>query len=419
MPKRYLGNIITDTPTEPAGPYEGSAASGVWSIAEALSYKKADQWPTQGRLPPPVNTVAPVLSGFEYATQTLSVTTGTWTGTGTITYSYQWYKDGSTISGQTSSSYTTVAADEGSVFYCEVTATDDNGSASADSNSTGSLGPVANQQIYSRSFPNNTGGSFSWVAPAGVTSISVVAVGGGGLGNNNGGQIKHVGGGGGGLGYRNNITVVPGNSYTVTLGATITFTSATNNSGASGGDAVMFSGTGNEVRGYGGGAGSSSSSTGGVGGSYVGAGGGNGGNGGDNTASLAGSSGGGAGGYSGNGGNGASYTTANGTSGSGGGGGGGGYSSFPGIYSGAGGGGVGLYGEGASGAVGTNSSGNANPGKGGSGGGDGGTFGTPYGGNYGGGSGGVDNNSGAGGSAVRIVWPGNLRQFPSTNVENF
>jgi hypothetical protein len=31
--KRYLGNIITDTPTAPAGPYENDAASGVWSLA--------------------------------------------------------------------------------------------------------------------------------------------------------------------------------------------------------------------------------------------------------------------------------------------------------------------------------------------------------------------------------------------------
>ena len=52
MPKRYLGNIITNTPTAPAGPYQDSAASGVWSLAEALTYRKADQWPTQGNIAP-------------------------------------------------------------------------------------------------------------------------------------------------------------------------------------------------------------------------------------------------------------------------------------------------------------------------------------------------------------------------------
>lgn len=46
--KRYLGNIITDTPTAPAGPYQNDAASGVWSLAEAFTYTKAGLWPTAG-----------------------------------------------------------------------------------------------------------------------------------------------------------------------------------------------------------------------------------------------------------------------------------------------------------------------------------------------------------------------------------
>ena len=48
MTKRYLGNIITQNPTAPAGPYENSAANGVWSLAEALAYQKADLWPIPG-----------------------------------------------------------------------------------------------------------------------------------------------------------------------------------------------------------------------------------------------------------------------------------------------------------------------------------------------------------------------------------
>ena len=50
MPKRYLGNIITNTPTAPAGENETDAASGVWSLAEALAYRKANLWPTQGNV---------------------------------------------------------------------------------------------------------------------------------------------------------------------------------------------------------------------------------------------------------------------------------------------------------------------------------------------------------------------------------
>tara|TARA_R110000772_G_scaffold258049_1_gene375091 strand:- start:8 stop:1045 length:1038 start_codon:yes stop_codon:yes gene_type:complete len=48
MPKRFLGNIMTDAPTAPDGPYQDGAASGVWSLAEALSYTKGGLWPITG-----------------------------------------------------------------------------------------------------------------------------------------------------------------------------------------------------------------------------------------------------------------------------------------------------------------------------------------------------------------------------------
>jgi hypothetical protein len=50
MPKRYLGNIITDTPTAPAGPFQNDAASGVWSLAEANAYTAAGLWPIPGNV---------------------------------------------------------------------------------------------------------------------------------------------------------------------------------------------------------------------------------------------------------------------------------------------------------------------------------------------------------------------------------
>ena len=88
----------------------------------------------------PTNTVAPVVSGTATVGQTLSTTNGTWTGVGTITYAYQWLDDGAAISGATSSTYTLTASEEGGFISCRVTATDDNGSTAATSNS---LGPVA------------------------------------------------------------------------------------------------------------------------------------------------------------------------------------------------------------------------------------------------------------------------------------
>lgn len=93
----------------------------------------------------PTNTVAPVVSGTPTVGQTLSTTNGTWSGVGTITYAYQWLDDGAAISGATSSTYTLTAGEEGGFITCRVTATDDNGSASATSNS---LGPVAASSFH-------------------------------------------------------------------------------------------------------------------------------------------------------------------------------------------------------------------------------------------------------------------------------
>ena len=65
-------------------------------------------------------------------------------------------------------------------------------------------------------------GNYTWTCPAGVTTISVVCVGGGG------GAVQadfyslpfqNAGGGGGTLAYKNNITVVPGQGYDLKVGA--------------------------------------------------------------------------------------------------------------------------------------------------------------------------------------------------------
>ena len=84
---------------------------------------------------PPLNTVAPVISGSSAIGSTLSSTTGTWTGTPTITYSYQWKRAGVDIVGETNSTYVLVVADYNVAITCVVTATNAFGSASATSNS--------------------------------------------------------------------------------------------------------------------------------------------------------------------------------------------------------------------------------------------------------------------------------------------
>ena len=245
-------------------------------------------------------------------------------------------------------------------------------------------GPVTGQQAYTYY------GTYSWVAPAGVTKVSVVAVGGGNSG---------ASGAGSALGYKNNYTVVPGSSYSVVVGwggvsANVSYfvTSAT------------VSGNSNPI-------------------AYTGDGGALG------QASPRNGAGGGAGGYSGAG-----------NSGTGGSGGTqcGSYSAScpgPGTYAGWGGGGVGILGQGASATSGTR-----NGGSGGASGGYGSVgftcvcfCGSPFslgyaqggtGGDYGGGggiaTGGIAyNNNGFGGAgAVRIIWPGCARLFPSTRTAN-
>lgn len=251
--------------------------------------------------------------------------------------------------------------------------------------------PVPSQQAFT------TVGTFSWVAPASVTSVSVVAVGGGAGARN--GSPNYMTGGGGGLGYKNNITVVPGNSYTVEVGDGGAVVPA----GTVGDDSYFIDTS--TVKGGGGGLGS--------GGTYTGDGGGNGGNSGGVSIYNSSGGGGGAGGYSGNGGSGgAAYGNNSGSSGSGGGGGGGGASSNG---TSAGGGGVGILGEGTSGAGGGFGFGlGLSGGKGGSGGTDGNDLSsgktTP--GEYGGGGG---RTTSGGQGAVRIIW-GQGRAFPSTRT---
>lgn len=221
-----------------------------------------------------------------------------------------------------------------------------------------------------------TNGTFSWVAPAGVTSVSVVCV---GLGGANGGALA----------YKNNITVIPGNSYSVVIPSTADptyFISSATVAAASGLDPNRPTG------------------------GYLGDGGGQGGS--------AAQGAGGAGGYSGNGGDGGYFTA--GSAGAGGGGGGGGTGNIPKVIAGltGGGGGVGILGQGSNGAGGTRVAGTSGGGGGGGSGGANGQTGTgsaASGGLYGGGgAGGGGANGGRG--AVRIIWPGTTRAFPSTDT---
>ena len=301
--------------------------------------------------------------------------------------------NGTTVSNVDNVFTVTPHASNATTFTLTFSVTDGvNSAVSYPSSFTLSFGPAASSYLFS------TAGTHSWTAPAGLTSVAVVAV---GAGAEAGAQA----GGGGGLGWKNNISVTPGQSYTVVVGA----------GGQNRANQHSYFINTATVMGQGG--------NGATGGGYVGDGGGNGGDG-QGSGTYADCGGGGAGGYSGDGGDGKSGNT--GQAGNGQGGGGGGSMANSGGYT-IGGGGVGVYGQGTNGVGGL---GNINPsnhptttsaGTGGSGGGNPiSTYGHSNAGDYGGGGGGGGSGAGggnSGGGAVRLLW-GSGRSFPSTNVSN-
>ena len=290
-------------------------------------------------------------------------------------------------------------------------------------------GPVlpAGEALYTGSNTNTSAGaattSSTWTAPTGVNSVSVVCIGGGGGGAWSNGTSGPSGGGGGGgaLAWANDLPVTPGVGYAVVAGDggynrdNVTINASTR--AAPGGNSSFTANSSIAITARGGTGGisnttSTSAPTGGTRtytntGAYV-TGGGNGGAGGPAFNNGSGSGGGGAGGYSGNGGqgqgNGAPVGVGVGGSGAG------GFSTGT-INNDAGnGGGVFPYGEGAPGTA-------TNTARGGSG----APHPTTRGGSYGGGGAGMEDDTSAygdrgGEGAVRIIWPGSSRKFPSTQT---
>jgi len=242
-------------------------------------------------------------------------------------------------------------------------------------------------------------GSYTWIAPTGVTSVSAVAVGGGAGGA---GYSISSGGGGGALAYANNITVTPGSSYNVGVGVGGAY-GPVGSYGGGGGNSFFSSpvyANGGQPSGIGGTVSAGSGFRGGNGGGFVGGGGG-------------------AGGYTGIGGAGGGLNQGGGTGAGGAGGGGGGGS----------GGGSQIYEGGNAGAVGLGQAGQNGTGGppgfpyAGYPGSSGGPWNTSFGG--GGGAGGIEtyccypyygSGKAGGPGGVRIIWPGNTRSFPSTNT---
>jgi len=333
---------------------------------------------------------------------------------GQTTYTYLWSPT-TNLSSSTIANPTVTSGCSSGTYTVTVT----------DANTCTKTSTVVLSALTSSQVAYTTAGSFSWTCPAGVTSVCVVAVGGGGGG---GYQWSSGGGGGGGLGWKNNIAVTPGTSYTVVVGVGGSANIANAyQSGTEGGNSYFISLA--TVAGYGSGRGGTLGVTTvspGYGGGYNGDGGGSGGHG-----AIGGSwyqGGAGAGGYAGNGGS--AYS---GTEGAGGAGTYGGYYSS--TYGVSAGGGVGLKGQGTSGSARYTPwqgySGTYGGGQEGSGGARGMYGENPYsgmnecggnrciaGGACGGGGGGSGTSYGGGpggAGGVRIIWGCN-RSFPTTNT---
>ena len=54
MSRKWPGSLITKTKVTPAGPLEGGAASGVWTLAEALQWTGKELWPIAGNTVPEI-----------------------------------------------------------------------------------------------------------------------------------------------------------------------------------------------------------------------------------------------------------------------------------------------------------------------------------------------------------------------------
>ena len=375
--KQYPGGIITKNPTAPTT----SSAKGIWTLDQAQQYTKQGIWPRSPGAP----TIGTATAGSSSASVTFSAPSCV--GTGSLTYSVK--STPGCITGTGASSPITVsglANGTAYTFRAFGVTPGGTGPASAASNSVTPFIPVG-QQAYTAV------GTYSFVVPCGVTSVAAVTVGGGAYGYYEVGQTSSFG------------------CYVQATGGRSALSG-----GSAGGQGTTISGC--------------------VGGGNGGAAG---------TSGCINNGGGGAGGYSGTGGRGGQYagsfTSVPGNAGAGGGGGGGGANYYNGCSGtgGGGAGGVGLLGQGSNGSAG---GANGGAGGGGSGGQNGEACGNVIGGRYGGGSAGggggglrYRNNISVtpgssisvtvgragngctcygGRGAVRIIWPGTTRSFPST-----
>jgi hypothetical protein len=74
MSTKYPGGFIVKNPPLPSGPFQNSTARGVWTLDQALQFKKQGLWPTAGNAPPA--TIGQAFGGGFYAGQISTTANG-------------------------------------------------------------------------------------------------------------------------------------------------------------------------------------------------------------------------------------------------------------------------------------------------------------------------------------------------------
>jgi hypothetical protein len=122
-----VANNVPDFTGEPTGAQFQRVGTTVVTTDDPPGY-------AFGPLAAPNVTVVPAVTGTPETGSTLTCSTGTWSGSPNPTFAYQWTRNGSNIGGATASTYVLQVADEGQEIRCRVTATNSQGSNTADSN---------------------------------------------------------------------------------------------------------------------------------------------------------------------------------------------------------------------------------------------------------------------------------------------
>jgi hypothetical protein len=158
------GAVSSAAPTSEEGKRmnpTSKAIAGLASVVVGLVVAVAGQAASSAA---PVNTVPPTISGTPTVGQTLTASNGTWTNNPT-SYAYQWLRCNgggnkcASIANATQQTYTLVAADAGQTMRVRVTATNADGSASAQSNQTAAVASATSSAAPKNTSPPTISGT--------------------------------------------------------------------------------------------------------------------------------------------------------------------------------------------------------------------------------------------------------------------